>query len=57
MNNVYPNKDKKKERANTGSSGDEHCEKLKKGLEEQFEKALAVDLDSLEKRVLGQDFS
>ncbi len=57
MNNVYPKKEKIKERTNHGSNGDEHCEKLKKGLEEQFEKALAVDLDSLEKRVLGQDFS
>lgn len=58
MNKVIPKKnDLGSDKAKNQTYIEESCEKLKEGLEEQFEKALADDLDSLEKRILSRDFS
>jgi hypothetical protein len=57
MNKPLPKKDALKEDKKGKANIEESCEKLKEGLEEQFEKVLANDLDCLEKRILGQDFS
>lgn len=57
MNKINASKDSSNECIKTKPHVEDSSEKIKKGLDEQFEKVLASDLDSLEKRILGQDFS